>query len=56
MSSGNTVIGSNTSVSLCAPDPDSVRILTDPDPGWFSELRTSMERLTPKVLKQKRML
>ena len=21
----------------------------DPDPGWFSESRTFMERLTPKV-------
>ena len=26
----------------------------DPDPGWFSESRTSMERLTTKVRKPKR--
>ena len=34
--------------------PDPVRILMDPDPGWFSEFSTSMVRLTPKVWKQKR--
>ena len=45
-------------VSPRAPDPvpDLVRILPDPDPGWFSASRTYMVRLTPKVLKQKRML
>ena len=41
-------------VSPRAPDP--VRIWADPDPGWFSESSTSIVRLTPKVLKQKRML
>ena len=40
-------------VSSGAPDPEPVRILTDPDPGWFSESSTSMVRLTPKVWKQK---
>ena len=29
------------------PDPDCMN--ADPDPGWFSEARASMERLTPKV-------
>ena len=28
---------------------DLVRILTDPDPGWFSGSRASMERLTQKI-------
>ena len=31
------------------PDPDLVRILTDPDPGEFSGSRASMERLTQKI-------
>ena len=45
-------------VSPRAPDsvPDPVRILTDPDPGWFSESSTLMVRLIPKVWKQKRWL
>ena len=30
-------------------DTDPVRILPDPDPGWFSESRASMERLTQKI-------
>ena len=41
-----------SSVSPRAPDP--VQILTDP--GWFSESRTSMECLTPKVWKLSRRL
>ena len=39
-----------SSVSPKAPDPDSDTI--NPDPGWFSESRTSMDRPTPKVWKQ----
>ena len=39
-------------VSPRAPDP--VRILTDPDRGWFSDSSTSMVGLTPKVWEQKR--
>ena len=37
------------------PDPDLFRILWDPDPGWFSGSRASMERLTQKKI-QKRVL
>ena len=33
------------------PDLDQVRILTDPEPGWFSGSRASMERLTKKIQK-----
>ena len=33
---------------------DPVRIL--PDPGWFSESRTYIVRLTPKVYNKKRLL
>ena len=39
---------STFSVSRRAVDPDPVRISTDPDPGWFSGSRASMERLTQK--------
>ena len=38
-----------STLSLRAPDLDSVRIFTGPDPGWFSESKTSIERLTSKV-------
>ena len=39
-------------------DPDPVRILTDldPDPGWFSGSRASIESLTQKIKIQKRVL
>ena len=41
-------------VSRRALDPDPVRILSDPDPGWFSGSKASMERLTQKLKIQKR--
>ena len=42
------------SASRRALDPDPVRILTDPDPGWFSGSRASMERLTQKIKNTKK--
>ena len=42
------------SVSHRALDPDPVRILTDPEPGWFSGSKASMERLTQRIKNTKR--
>ena len=42
------------SVSRRALDPDPVRILTDPDPGWCSRSRASMERMTKRNNTKKR--